>query len=83
MKLSGKLRWMTTMSINCYHLNFHGCQSVDPSMRLPNKCLIMIMMMMIIIIIIIMMMMMIIDNIIIGQQVMVIISSITFYPFNL
>ena len=73
MKLSGKLRWLTTMSINFYHLNFHGCHSVDPSMRLPNKCLIMI------IIIIIM----IIDNIIIGQQTMVISNSITFYPFNL
>ena len=73
MKLSGKLRWLTTMSINFYHLNFHGCHSVDPSMRLPNKCLIMI------IIIIIK----IIDNIIIGQQTMVISNSITFYPFNL
>ena len=66
MKLSGKLRWLTTMSINFYHLNFHGCHSVDPSMRLPNKCLIMIM---------------IIDNIIIGQQAMVISNSIMFYPF--
>ena len=67
MKLSGKLRWLTTMSINFYHLNFHGCHSVDPSMRLPNKCLIMIMIM-------------IIDNIIIGQQAMVISNSIMFYP---
>ena len=66
MKLSGKLRWLTTMSINFYHVNFHGCHSVDPSMRLPNKCLIMIM---------------IIDNIIIGQQAMVISNSIMFYPF--
>ena len=68
MKLSGKLRWLTTMSINFYHLNFHGCHSVDPSMRLPNKCLIMIMIM-------------IIDNIIIGQQAMIISNSIMFYPF--
>ena len=67
MKLSGKLRWLTTMSINFYHLNFHGCHSVDSSMRLPNKCLIMIMIM-------------IIDNIIIGQQAMVISNSIMFYP---
>lgn len=66
MKLSGKSRWLTTMSINFYHLNFHGYHSVDPSMRLPNKCLIMIM---------------IIDNIIIGQQAMVISNSIMFYPF--
>ena len=66
MKLSGKLRWLTTMSINFYHINFHGYHSVDPSMRLPNKCLIMIM---------------IIDNIIIGQQAMVISNSIMFYPF--
>ena len=48
MKLSGKLRWLTTVSINFYHLNFHGCHSVDPSMRLPNKCLIMIMIIIII-----------------------------------
>ena len=76
MKLSGKLRWLTTMSINFYHLNFHGYHSVDPSMRLPNKCLIMI-----IIIIIIIMIIMIIDNIIVGQQAMVISNSIMFYPF--
>ena len=75
MKLSGKLRWLTTMSINFYHLNFHGYHSVDPSMRLPNKCLIMI------IIIIIIMIIMIIDNIIVGQQAMVISNSIMFYPF--
>ena len=75
-KLSGKLRWLTTMSINFYHLNFHGYHSVDPSMRLPNKCLIMI-----IIIIIIIMIIMIIDNIIVGQQAMVISNSIMFYPF--
>ena len=37
MKLSGKFRWLTTMSINFYHLNFHGCHSVDPSMRLTTK----------------------------------------------
>ena len=37
MKLSGKLRWLTTMSINFYHLNFHGYHSVDPSMRLTTK----------------------------------------------
>ena len=73
MKLSGKLRWLTTMSINFYHLNFHGYHSVDPSMRLPNKCLIMI--------IIIIMIIMIIDNIIVGQQAMVISNSIMFYPF--
>ena len=73
MKLSGKLRWLTTMSINFYHLNFHGCHSVDPSMRLPNKCLIMVIIIMI----------MIIDDIIIGQQTMVISNSITIYPFNL
>ena len=78
MKLSGKFRWLTTMSINSYHLNFHGCHSVDPSMRLPNKCLIMII---IIITIIIIMIIMIIDNIIIGQQAMVISNSITFHPF--
>ena len=75
MKLSGKLRWLTTMSINFYHLNFHGCHSVDPSMRLPKKCLIMI------IIIIIIMIIMIIDNIIVGQQAMVISNSIMFHPF--
>ena len=76
MKLSGKLRWLTTMSINFYHLNFHGYHSVDPSMRLPNRCLIMI-----IIIIIIIMIIMIIDNIIVGQQAMVITNSIMFHPF--
>ena len=74
MKLSGKLRWLTAMSINFYHLNFHGCHSVDPSMRLPRKCLIMI-------IIIIIMIIMIIDNIIVGQQAMVISNSIMFHPF--